>query len=165
MSHLPKHITPRPLYIPARPLDFTYCSALTMSWTLIVLTICCSLGLFPVVTPHEWIVLFICPYETSSLFQTRPLTVFVLLSSSLFLFFFSDTWGHHRRIPFFSCFFFIAEILANVVIFTWVSRCLSIHRNFSDSTGAVRPLFIFAFIIHPLYNNTVQIRHPIHFVL
>ena len=22
---------PRPLYIPARPLDFTYCSALTMS--------------------------------------------------------------------------------------------------------------------------------------
>ena len=42
--------------------------------------------------------------------------------------FFSDTWGHHRHI------FFIAEILANVVIFTWVSRCLSIHRNFSDST-------------------------------
>ena len=30
-SHLPKHITPRPLYMSARPLDFTYCSALTMS--------------------------------------------------------------------------------------------------------------------------------------
>jgi hypothetical protein len=57
----------------------TYCSALTMSWTLIVLTYFCSLGLFPVVTPHVRILLFICPYETSSLFQTRPLTVFVLL--------------------------------------------------------------------------------------
>jgi hypothetical protein len=52
MSHLPKHIIPRPLYNPARPPDFTYCSALTKK-TLIVMTIFGSLGLCPVVTPHR----------------------------------------------------------------------------------------------------------------
>ena len=126
-----------------------------MSWTLIVMTIFCSLALFPVVTPHRVNTAVHLQIRDQFFFLTRPLTVFVLLSRHLFwLFFFQTPECHHHTFPF-SAVFFYCRFLANVVIFTWVSWCLSIHRNFSDSTGTIQPLFIFAyyvpFTIYPPY--------------
>jgi len=112
--------------------------------------------MFLVVPPHELIVLFICLYETGSLFQTRPLFVFVLLEHVPC---YSCIFFHSPEVTIvispFSAVFFIADISANVVIFTWVSLFLSIHCNFSKSTGAVQLLFVFAVNLHPRYNNTV----------
>ena len=117
------------------PFIFFYYSALTMSWAVILLSISWSLGVFFVVPPHELIVLFICLYETGSLFQTRPLFVFVLLEHVPC---YSCIFFHSPEVtivisPFSAVFFFIADISANEVIFTWVSLFLSIVLVQSDS--------------------------------
>ncbi len=87
-------------------------------------------------------------------FRTGPL---------LFLYFFHSPEVTIVITPF-SAVFFIADISANVVVFAWVSLFLSIHRNLSKSTGAIWLLFVFAVNLHPRYNNTVYIRHPIIFL-
>jgi len=101
-------------------------------------------------------VLFTCLYETGSFFQTRSLFVFVLLEHvpCYYCFFFIHLMLPSSY-PLFQPFLFIADISANVVIFTWVSLFLSIHRHFSKSNGAVRLLFVSAVNLHPRYNNTV----------
>ena len=72
------------------------------------------------------IVLFICLYETGSFFQTRSLFVFVLLEHVPC---YSCIFFHSPEVSIvispFSAVFFIAEILANFVIFTWSSGWLS----------------------------------------
>ena len=102
------------------------------------------------------IVLFICLYETSSFFQTRSLFVFVLLEHVPC---YSCIFFHSPEVTIvispLSAVFFIADISANVVIFTWVSLFLSIHRHFSKCNGAIRLLFVSAVNLHPQYNNTV----------
>ncbi len=76
--------------------------------------------------------------------NTTPDCVCTLTRPLFLLFFFQTPEVTIIIFPFSAVFLFIDEILANVVIFTWVSLCLSKHRNFSDSTGTVWPLFIFA---------------------
>ena len=133
-----------------------------MSWALIILSIFCSLGLIFAITPHRMNTAVDLPIRDKFIFShTTPDYIFIFITRHLIVFAINST---HLSVtivpPRFSALFLMpifCRLFSDVVIFTWVSWCLSKHGNFSYY-GPLRPLFIFAFIIRPHNNYTVQIR-------
>ena len=140
-----------------------------MSWALIILSIFCSLGLIFAITPHRMNTAVHLLIQDQLIFpHTAPDYIFNFITRHLILFAINSTHLSVTILPSrFSAVFvnrrFFSDFFSDVVIFTWVSWCLSKHGTFSDSMVFLRPLFIFAFIIRPPNTYTVQIRHLIFF--
>ncbi len=110
---------------------YYYCT-LTAAWTLIFLTISTDVSLFLIISPHESCDIVHLPIWSQFSFSFTPtrLYLYFAITSPLWICFFSShACMSHATYLIFQPFSFIAKILANLVVFTWSSRCLSIYRT------------------------------------